>query len=66
MNRTLKNLADVIGIKPNTLAIKAREGMYQSIRVCKPKGWKKYMYVLIPELIKTEFGQEVYDQLYRN
>ncbi len=66
MNRTITDLAHVLGIVPNTLAIQAREGMYQCIRVSRPKGWKKHMYVLIPELVKAEFGQEVYNQLYRN
>lgn len=66
MVRTLKDLANVLGIRPNTLAVRAREGLYECIRVCQPKGWKKHMYVLIPEKLKAEFGQEVYDQLYRN
>lgn len=66
MIRTLKDLAGVLGIKPNTLAIQAREGMYECIRVAKPKGRSHYMYVLIPEKLKAEFGQEVYNQLYRN
>ena len=66
MNRTLKDLADVIGIKPNTLAIQAREGLHECIGVAKPVGRKRYLYVLYPEKVKAEFGQEVYDQLYRN
>ena len=65
MNRTITDLANVLGITPNTLAIQAREGLHDSIGVAKPKGWKRYMYVVYAEKVRSEFGQEVYDRLYK-
>jgi hypothetical protein len=66
MNRTLKDLAGVLGRTANTLAIEARLGLHESIGVARPNGRKRHIYVLYPEKIKAEFGQEVYDALYRN
>ena len=64
MNRTITDLAKVLGMLPNTLAVQAREGLHDCIGVAKPKGWKRYLYVLYPEKVRAEFGQEVYDRLY--